>query len=438
VTNTALVIAYGAEPNAATATADADAGIRYVTRTPTATATWTPTPTATNTATVTSTPTAQTTSVFSAGKDYVCAMNADSSLSCWGRGDMGQLGNWINENSTTASFVRDGSDLTLTGIVDIDMGGYHGCALGDSGGVWCWGGGEFGQLGTNDTNSYAYATRVLAPNSGYLTGIVDISAGEYHTCAVTDNGQAWCWGNGLSGALGNQTTESSMLPTQVYMTGDIPLTNVQRISSGASHTCAVTSNGQVWCWGTVTAGSLGDGVSLSSTVAVPVYTGIDTPLTNISQVSAGTNYSCAVDTNGAAWCWGDDGNAVLANGANESQSWAARVTTQNDVLTGAIAVAAADTHACLVTTSGDVWCWGAGATGQLGNGSETAREYAVPVALDSMTTLTGMAHVTVGLEFSCARATGQSAYCWGSNNYGQLGDDSVTSRLWAVPVTVWP
>jgi len=249
-----------------------------------------------------------------------------------------------------------------------------------------------------------------------------IGAGLEHTCAVRSNGTAWCWGRGGEGRLGNGQILDSGIPVQVSS-----ITNVVSVHAGDIHTCARLANGRISCWGLNSRGQLGDNGSDNSWVPVQVST-IDDAI----DVSAGDRYTCAVRSNGTVWCWGNNQYGQLGvTSAGQSN-----VPLQVENLTDAIAVRAggpksSGPHTCAIRSGGTVWCWGNNQYGQLGNESTTNSN--VPVQAKNLTDVVDLA---VGDAFACAVRSNGQVWCWGRNANGQLGQGGTSTASRNVPTQV--
>jgi alpha-tubulin suppressor-like RCC1 family protein len=362
---------------------------------------------------------------ISAGGFHTCAVK-DSGVWCWGQNQYGQLGN----NSTTDSHVPVAVSGLTTGVTAISVGENHICALREDG-VWCWGHNVYGELGNNSTTGSLVPVAV----SGLTTGVSAISAGGYHTCAVAGGG-AWCWGYNYTGQLGNGTTSS---PYAAGSTVPVPVSGlasgVGAISAGWDHTCAVADGG-VWCWGSNGDGSLGNNSTIGSSVPVEVLFTPPTPspvpaaslpaLGGVDAISAGGLFTCALK-DGGVWCWGRGGPAgTLGNNSTTDSHVPVAVS---GVATGVTAISSGLEHICALKDGG-AWCWGLNIWGELGNDSTTPYIPA-PVAVSGLAT--GVTAISAGWHHTCALKDG-GVWCWGDNEYGQLGNtDTVTSP---VPVAV--
>jgi alpha-tubulin suppressor-like RCC1 family protein/peptidoglycan/xylan/chitin deacetylase (PgdA/CDA1 family) len=354
-------------------------------------------------------------SAVSAGGDHTCVVTTTGAVQCWGDNEWGELGNGTTSNSIIPVNV---TGLT-SNVTAISAGNYHTCALTTGGGVKCWGDNYDGQLGDGTTNRRTTPVDV----SGLTSNITTISSGAYHTCALTTGGGVKCWGYNYLGQLGNGTITDSTTPVDVSgLTG-----NIATISSGAYHTCAVTTGGGVECWGYNALGQLGNGTSAgpqvctrSSCSTTPVDV---TGLTNIAAISAGGVHTCALTTGGGVECWGYNALGQLGTGTNsgpQSCSSSPCSTTPVDVtgLANITAISAGGVHTCALTTTGGVKCWGDNALGELGNGTTT--RLTTPADVSGLTT--DIAAASAGGVHTCALTTGGGVKCWGDNEWGQLGD----------------
>ena len=352
--------------------------------------------------------------VVSGGNSHTCAVTTAGGLKCWGFNSAGQLGDETNTNRTTAVDVVG----LASGVAAVSVGSVHTCALTTAGRLRCWGWNGDGQLG-DGTSNLVRPTPVDVV--GLTSGVAAVSSRGVHTCAVTTAGGLKCWGSNNFGQLGDGTTKDRTPPVDV-----VGLTSgVAAVSSGGAHTCAVTTAGGLKCWGHSSRGQLGDGTLTDRSTPVDVV-GL---ASGVAAVSANNRHTCAVTTVGGVTCWGLNNKGQLGDGTLTNR------TTPVDVVgltSGVAAVSAGSFHACALTSTGGVKCWGDNSNGQLGDGTSGSIS-SMPVDVVGLTS--GVTAVSAGSEYSCALTTGGGLKCWGSNRDGQLGDGT-SNFIRTTPVDV--
>ena len=227
-----------------------------------------------------------------------------------------------------------------------------------------------------------------------------VSAGYLHTCAVTSKGAARCWGANEYGQLGNNSTTDSSTPVGVYGLGS----KVKNITSGYLHSCALTTNGRVWCWGNNTYGQLGNNSTTNSARPVAVA-GLGR---GVRAIDAGWFDTCAITARGAVKCWGNNSYGQLGNNTTTSSLTPVQV---HGLTRGAKAVSASYFHTCAITAKGAAKCWGNNSWGELGD--NTANESAKPVGVYGLNKR--VKQISAGYTSTCAVTTKGAAKCWGSN-----------------------
>jgi alpha-tubulin suppressor-like RCC1 family protein len=311
------------------------------------------------------------------GKRFTLAARSDGSAWAWGYNGAGQLGNGATNDSNLPLQVKDAAGTGyLTDIIAVSGGIYHSLALKSDGTVWAWGGDESGQLGVVTTTNSNLPNQVNgAAGTGYLTDVVAIAAGSYHSLALKSDGTVWAWGNNGYGQLGFVTSTSNRnLPGQVQdAAGTGYLTDVIAIAAGSYHSLALKSDGTVWAWGDDNYGQLGDGNSWTSSnlpIQVKDKTGTGY-LTGMTGISAGENHSLALESNGTVWAWGDNYYGQLGDGSNTESYLPVQVkdAAGTGYLTGITNVAAGRYCSLAVDTDGRVWAWGRNAYTDPGTGS---------------------------------------------------------------------
>lgn len=221
--------------------------------------------------------------------------------------------------------------------------------------------------------------------------VTALSAGDTHTCALRSNGQVWCWGNNDRGQLGNGSTTSSANPVRVGSDSDWA-----SVSTGGNYSCGVRAGGQLWCWGAIDQMDV-----VQNYGAVPVRVG---SASDWSSVSAGWQHACGVRAGGQLWCWGFNNSGQLGNGSTNNSGNPVRVGSASDWLSVS---AGAFTHSCGLRAGGNVWCWGANDWAQLG--VSNTNPSSVPVLVGS-----GFTSVAAGGYHSCGIRNGGQMWCWGT------------------------
>ncbi len=284
-----------------------------------------------------------------AGDVHTCALLTNGGAKCWGGNASGQLG----DGSQTQRLTPVDVTRLTSGVAAITTGDDHTCAITTSGDATCWGLNDDGQLGDGSQTSASSPVNVSSLRSGVLA----ISAGARHTCAILTGGGATCWGDNDNGQLGDDSNDDRSTPVDVVgMTSD-----TASISAGGNHTCAVTTTNGAKCWGNNFFGALGEGTTRQR--ATPQ--GVSGLSSSAASISAGDGFTCAVTTAGAVECWGANGSGQLGTDSTDNETFPEDVS---GLTAGVSAVSAGDDHTCAFTTDGIGKCWGDNDNGQLGLG----------------------------------------------------------------------
>lgn len=240
-----------------------------------------------------------------------------------------------------------------------------------------------------------------------------VATGESHTCAITDRDEAYCWGLGFEGRLGNGLESVATYPQRVDMRDTGPLIE---ISAGWGHTCALNPKGEAFCWGRNNAGQIGDGTYGTGTdKRIPARVD-QSDAAPFSAIAAGTLHTCALDAAGQAYCWGNNSKGQIGDGTTMNYHFTPARVDQENVDGRFVQIVVGYHHTCALTDGGQVYCWGANDYRQLGSWQASN----TPVALDQRAT-GPFKEIAAGYEHSCGVTADQRLFCWGRNDYGQLG-----------------
>lgn len=347
----------------------------------------------------------------SAGGLHTCALTPDGAAFCWGDNSTGELGDGSTASSSTPVPVSGG---LIFAALSAGSDSGHTCGLTVDGAAYCWGRNDYGQLG----NVSVTGSTTPVPVSGGLT-FSAVTAGWNHSCGVTTSGAAYCWGSNGGGELGNGTNNGG--PTPVAVSGGLTFA---ALSAGNFLTCGVTTSATAYCWGV--AGRLGNGLRVSSSVPVAVAGGL-----TFAGLSA-ASHTCAVTRSGTAYCWGWNSDGQLGDGSTDSSSGYERLAPVQ--VEGGLTFATVTTgfwFTCGLNTAKAAYCWGTDSIGQLGIGSTTGPQQCYTVACSTTPVAVsgayGFVAVSGGNGHACGLTPDGVIYCWGENSRGQLGDGSTTN-----------
>lgn len=306
-------------------------------------------------------------------------------------------------------------------LKQVSAGAFHTCALTLTGTAYCWGADADGQLGAGGSAG----TAAPVPVSGGLA-FESISAGYDVTCGIVVGGTAYCWGSGPEGQLGAGTTLKGSVP--VAVSGGL---RFESISVGDQMTCGVADGGAAYCWGVDTLYALGDrSAYIDSSSPVPVAGGL-----TFADVQTGFQYACGLTPGGAAYCWGYNGHGQLGDGDTRASGTPVRVAIAERITS----LGVGRTHACALTSHGAAYCWGSNDDGALGNGTIPSGRVGPPPGISVPAVVSGgltFASISAGDGFTCGVAPGGGAYCWGDDAFGELGDGrSAMASATPVPVS---
>ena len=369
---------------------------------------------------------------LSAGQNYSLALTADGLLFGWGYNGNGQLGDGTTTDRATPVPVAGGAAPPGTRFTQVATGANHALALAADGTVYAWCSNISGQLGNGTTAPSLVPVAVAAPAA---TGYTQAAAGFQHSLALRADGRLFGWGRNVAGQLGDATTTNRLLPVAV-LPGSAGTPFVQ-VSAGTDFTVGLTANGTLHGWGRNTFGQLGDGTTASRTTPVAVAQGAIPVGTGFTQIASGDGHSLALAANGTIYAWGYNGNGQLGDGTFlNRQAPVAVLLGAAPAGTRFVQVAVGGAHSLALAADGTIYAWGNNSgNGRLGDGTTTGHATPVAVVPGAVPAGTRFAQIAAGTNHSLALAANGTVYAWGSDDYGQLGDNASYFRQLA-PVAV--
>lgn len=365
------------------------------------------------------------------------ALGGDGILS---QGETSQPKEWQFELNGATEFefsvlVRTSvPDPTSVGVhlTTLTAGGEHTCGIGDDGNAYCWGRNHLGQTGDGvGRNPLTVPTRVAAPPG---VSFSHLSAGFGHTCADGSDGKLYCWGMNWDGQLGNGAKNMDPVPSPqavaMWFLSDDGVA-LSRVFAGFYYSCAHGSNSKIYCWGD-DGPYFGDGTNQGRILPTyPVDTDAIGGVALTELVMGHEDHICAWGSDSRIYCWGWNKYGQHGDGTNVTKYRPERPVATDGI--DAVALTLGFFHSCLLDDTGKAYCWGVNNDGQLGDGTNGNTLTPVPVQMDHLPGVT-FTRIIAGSHHTCAEANNDKLYCWGNNQYGQLGDGTATSR--SIPTEV--
>lgn len=313
-------------------------------------------------------------SEIDAGAYHTVALGSDGNAYTWGLNSSGEIGNGTTANVSVPTPVALPGGVSVT---QIEAGEYSSMVVGSDGVIYAWGKNNAGQIGTGSQGGIVTSpVAVSAPGGAKFT---QVSIGSHHTLALADDGNAYGWGSGSGGILGNGGTSTQLTPTPVTLPEGVTFTQIE---TGGMHSLAIGDDGTTYVWGTNYMGQLGNGGSASDVALVPqpvsvpagvvfetVETGGLSAESDDDGTSAGGYHTLAISTEGVTYAWGGNQNGQIGNGTVNEIAW---LPVEVHVPAGVkfTSVGTGIFHSTAVGDDGKAYTWGYNALGQLGNGTD--------------------------------------------------------------------
>ncbi len=341
--------------------------------------------------------------------------------------------NQLNDGGAGADGLPD---IDIGGVSDsgssgknLATGNNHNCAIQKNQTIRCWGSNYYGELGNQQYDLIEYSTPLYDVDLPQGTVPISVTAAQDYSCAIlsSSTNDAYCWGKGSEGKLGNGDNSDSNTPgDKVILPGGAHPID---ISSGDRHSCLVSQDGDAYCWGSNQQGQLGNGTQGGYTSTPRIVEGVDV---DFESVAVGNEHSCAITTEGELYCWGANWDGQLGDGSWENSATPVQVSSSE---TWKFVVSSGGArHTCAISISDELHCWGQNHEGQLGDGTYNNANTPQQVQLQSSETGKVVDASVVGFGASCALLEDSSTFCWGINARGYLGDG--TWQYSTTPVSV--
>ena len=371
----------------------------------------------------------------SVGGNYSCGIYYDDKVYCWGYNGYGEVGVGSAETKIFNPTAIKG-DLANKRVKLVTTGRFHVCALTLDGQAYCWGWNNCGEVGdgTYQEKRLPMEVKATVPEDAlYGKTIKQISAGNRYTCAVASDNKAYCWGGNNNYEAGIGITGHLKKPHAVQ--GDLVGNNIDTVLPGCAHSCALTIDKKFYCWG-YNSGYRPFGFNTTSNeVKLPILARdgllaeIELKRLVLSFLDQGP-HNCAIDKDNKAYCWGSNNYGQL--GDQVSVGGIRQIKIKNEDNSDKIKdISVGDRYTCAISFSDKVYCWGSNYYGQLGNNTKTNSQS--PGAVQGEIANKTVSGISAGMNHTCAIADGD-IYCWGRNVYGELGDGTTIDSLLPVKI----
>lgn len=364
---------------------------------------------------------------FSSNDKIACIVRATGEGFCIGDNSNGQIG----DGTTTDRAVYTPLAGGVTGWKRIEVDNNFACGIANSDAMYCWGENTLGTVGDNTTVQRTIPTAVV-PATGSNTGWTLLDIDDGHACGIR-SGHMLCWGDDSGGQIGDNAAKGGFVDQPTEVQGNY--NDWVDVVVGSNHSCGVRNESglyKAYCWGDNSSGQLGDNSTTERLTPTEVYGGF----TNWSDLIASGDFTCGIRTNGTLWCWGKNtGGAVGDNTlVNKDVPTQVKDTAGTGYWYDWSSASASSSAACGIRAGGALYCWGQDNFGQLGNGATTGNKTTPQLVSGGFTNWNA---VFAG-KTTCGMVD-DTLYCWGQNIFGEVGDGTLTNPVTApVAVTAYP
>ncbi len=367
----------------------------------------------------------------SSGSFHTMIVKADDTLWAVGLNDEGQLG--VGSTDEKSNPVK-----IMPGVAQVSAGKKHTIIVKKDHTLWAVGLNDHGQLGDDTTDRKMNLVQVKTADGPPMTDVDKVSAGGDHTMILKKNGDLWAVGLNDHGQLGDGTTTERWTPVQVKTADGPSMTDVAQVSAGSQHSMILKKNGDLWAVGLNEKGQLGDGTTTERWTPVQVKTADGKTMTEVAQISSGEQHTLILKENGDLWAVGNNEYGQLGDGTKKNKMTPVEVKTPgNKPMTKVAQVSSGQHHAMIVRKDGSLWAVGLNDHGQLGDGTDAERWTPVEVlTAPGGPPMTGVAQVSSGKKHSMILKQNGTLWAVGLNDHGQLGNGTYDRKFNPVKIAV--
>lgn len=348
---------------------------------------------------------------------HTCQLRGDLQIYCWGDGY--RIGNSNTNSNPVPQAITNPQEVPSWKQL---ASGRASCALSNNDEIYCWGYGSTGLIGNGSNASSFIPTAVQKPSE--VSYWQQVSSSDTNVCAIADTNQTYCWGAGLEGQLGYGGYTNQNIPTQVFNPTNV--TSWKQISAGHQFTCGISNDDQIYCWGYNQYGGLGTGDLIHHATPVQIVNPMNVTKWKYVSTSHSGKHSCGISNNDQIYCWGNNQFGQLGRGSSNGPQnptpgfyLAKQVINPMNVLSWQQVSAGGSNNTCALGSDDQIYCWGSQGRGHLGNGTNQHSNVPTPI-LNPFTNMSWK-FTNMASDTGCGIDNNDVAYCWGGNQSGELG-----------------